>query len=164
MALRMDSPHCDRARAWASLRLDGEISELEEALLVAHLRRCAACSEYEETTRAAVLTLRAQPLERIENPVAVAGRRRIPLRPAAVARVAAVVAAVVGVSAVLGTQAAKGPTSVPSSPSSPQLAVEDNDLEQLRALRVIQLGGRPPRGSGMGQFGAVLNRQMGPPS
>src|SRR5262245_30772031 len=99
MAMRADSPNCDRARAWASLRLAGEISEREEALLVAHLRRCAACSEYEETTRGAVLTLRAQPLERIEHPVVVAGRRRIPLRPAAVARVAAVVAAVVGVSA-----------------------------------------------------------------
>lgn len=163
MALRADSPNCDRARAWASLRLDGEISELEDALLVAHLRGCAACSEYEETIRGAVLTLRAQPLERIEHQVVVAGRRRIPIRPVAAARVAAVVAAVVGVSAVLGTQAANGPTT-PSSPSSPQVAVDDNDLQQLRALRVIQLGGRPPRGSGMGQFGAVLNRQMGPPS
>jgi len=35
---------CDRARFWASLRIDGELSELEGALLDAHLARCAACS------------------------------------------------------------------------------------------------------------------------
>ena len=29
---------CDRSREWASLRLDGELSELEQALLDAHLR------------------------------------------------------------------------------------------------------------------------------
>ena len=82
------------------------------------------------------------------------------MRPAAVARVAAVVAAVVGVSAVLSTQSAKGPTS--PAAKSPVVAVEDNDLEQLRTLRVIQLGGRPPLGSGVGQFGAVTSRVNGP--
>lgn len=35
---------CDRARTWASLRLDGELSELEGALLDAHLQRCSACA------------------------------------------------------------------------------------------------------------------------
>jgi hypothetical protein len=35
---------CDRARFWASLRIDGELSELEGALLDAHLARCPECS------------------------------------------------------------------------------------------------------------------------
>ena len=160
MALRAESANCDRARAWASLRLDGEISELEVALLEAHLRRCAECSEYEETMRGAVLALRTQPLERLDHSVVVTGRRRIAVRPAAVARVAAVVAAVVGVSAVLSMQSAKGPTSPVAK--TPVVAVDDNDLQQLRALRVLQLGGRPPRGSGVGTFGAVTSRQLGP--
>lgn len=34
---------CERARVSASLRADGELSELESAQLEAHLRRCAAC-------------------------------------------------------------------------------------------------------------------------
>ena len=33
---------CERARFWASLRLDGELSELEGALLDAHLRAAPA--------------------------------------------------------------------------------------------------------------------------
>ena len=67
-------PHnCDRARAWVSLRLDDEISELEDALLEAHLHRCGACREYEATVRGAVLALRARPLERMNEPIVVAG-------------------------------------------------------------------------------------------
>ena len=161
MTLRAESANCDRARAWASLRLDGEISELEEALLEAHLKRCATCSNYVVSMTGAVLALRAQPLERLEHAVAVTGRRRIPVRSGAVASVAAVVAAVVGVTTVLSAQSAKAPTT--SLPKAPVAAiVDDTDLQQLRALRVLQLGGRPPRGSGVGQFGAVTNRVNGP--
>ncbi len=40
-------PHaCERAREWTSLRLDGELSELEQVLLASHLDRCAGCSAY----------------------------------------------------------------------------------------------------------------------
>ena len=155
---RADTPTCDRARASASLRLDGEISELEEAFLDSHLRRCAACREYEASVRGAVRMLREQPLAELRHPVVVAGRKRIPVRPAAVARVAAVVAAVVGVATVLGTQSGKQPAT-PSATTPPVVATDDNSLEQLRALRVIQLGGRPTRTSGVGSFGAVLTRR-----
>ena len=153
MALLPQQHTCDRAREWVSLRLDDEISELEDALLEAHLHRCGACREYEATVRGAVLALRARPLERMNEPIVVAGRRRPMLRPAAVARVAAVVAAVVGVTTVLSTQAAKGPAAHGSS-SIPVASVPDNqDIKQLRKLRVLQLGGRPPRGTGIGSYG-----------
>jgi predicted anti-sigma-YlaC factor YlaD len=161
MFARSDSPTCDRAREWASLRLDGEISELEEALLEAHLRRCAACSEYDEMVGGAVLALRAQPLEELRHGVVVDGRRRIPLRVAALAPVAAVVAAVVGVVSVLGTQTAHRPA---ARTPVPVVATDDNSLDQLRALRVMQLSGNPTRTSGVGQFGAVLSRQVRPDS
>ena len=88
MALRPQQHTCDRAREWVSLRLDDEISEIEDALLEAHLHRCGACREYEATVRGAVLALRARPLERMDEPIVVAGRRRTMPRPAAVARVA----------------------------------------------------------------------------
>src|SRR5215468_9567512 len=55
---------CARARFWVSLRVDGELSELEGALLDAHLGRCADCAEF--ATGAAVSTdwLRSARLDR----------------------------------------------------------------------------------------------------
>ena len=106
--------------------------------------------------RGAVLALRAQPLERIDHPIVVSGRRggqRFGRR--AVARVAAVVAAVVGVDRRAqhpGRQGARPRTrsgAVPAASSRPTTRT----CKQLRALRVLQLGGRPPRGTGVGSFG-----------
>jgi hypothetical protein len=157
----MQPRDCDRARVWVSLRLDDEISELEEAMLETHLRSCAACREFEASVRGAVLALRAQPLERLEQPVVVLGRRRLNMRPGAVASVAAAVAAVVGVTTVLSTQQAKRPTTPTPAPIPAVVVRDDQDIKQLRALRLLQLGGRPPAGSGVGSFGAVNNRQDG---
>jgi predicted anti-sigma-YlaC factor YlaD len=61
---------CERARFWASLRLDGELSELEGALLDAHLARCAGCRALADGFAASTTTLRSAPLERVA-PVAV---------------------------------------------------------------------------------------------
>jgi predicted anti-sigma-YlaC factor YlaD len=151
--------NCERARAWASLRLDGELSELEQALLAAHVGRCDACREYEESVSTAVLVLRAQPLERVEHPVAVPARRRTLVRPLALARVAAVAAAVVGLTTVLSTQSANSPTSSSRSPAS--VPATGDDAKALRAGRVIQLGGKPPQGSSIGSFGPVLSGRNG---
>ena len=161
MALHPQPANCERSRAWVSMRLDGELSELEAALLGAHLRTCVACQEYEESIRGAVLALRSQPLEQVGHALAVPGRRRVSVRPVALARVAAAAAAVVGLTAVLSIEPANRSTT-PRAPlavkSTAAAAAADSDVEQLRAFRVIQLGGRPPRGSGVGQFGAVLDR------
>lgn len=37
---------CARTRFWVSLRIDGELSQLEGALLDAHLGRCPECREF----------------------------------------------------------------------------------------------------------------------
>ena len=42
---------CDRAREWASLRLDDELSPLEEELLVRHLETCDDCRAFESNVR-----------------------------------------------------------------------------------------------------------------
>jgi len=60
---------CDRAREWASLRLDGELSELERALLDAHTRNCAACAEYVADVGALTVALRSAELERPPRPI-----------------------------------------------------------------------------------------------
>jgi anti-sigma factor RsiW len=61
---------CERAREWASLRLDGELSELERALLDAHTRNCAACAEYVDEIGAFTMAIRSAELEQLPRPVA----------------------------------------------------------------------------------------------
>jgi predicted anti-sigma-YlaC factor YlaD len=61
---------CARARFWASLRIDGELSELEGALLDAHLARCDGCRTVAEGFGGAAQLLRATPPARVD-PVAV---------------------------------------------------------------------------------------------
>jgi anti-sigma factor RsiW len=99
---------CDRAREWTSLALDGELSELEDALLEQHLGRCSACAEYADTVRAATGELRAAPPLPAAVEVAVPRVKRGVVRRTLVP-VAAVLAVVAGT---LGT------TSVAQAPSS----------------------------------------------
>ena len=54
---------CERARAHASLRLDGQLSELGSARLDAHLTGCAACRAYAAGIAGVTAELRAAPLE-----------------------------------------------------------------------------------------------------
>ena len=63
--MELTSQLCARARFWASLRLDGELSELESALLDAHLARCAACSAVARDFASSTDELRVRPLERV---------------------------------------------------------------------------------------------------
>jgi len=87
----LNSQLCARARFWASLRLDGELSELESALLDAHLARCADCSAAAHDFGAFTGELRASRLEPVA-PVAVR-RARSPRRVLVGAAIAAVIAA-----------------------------------------------------------------------
>jgi ferric-dicitrate binding protein FerR (iron transport regulator) len=55
---------CERAHEWTSLRLDGELSPLEEELLERHLETCAECRVFEYDVRWATDVLRLTPQER----------------------------------------------------------------------------------------------------
>jgi len=63
--------HCERARAWVSLHADGELSELEHALLDAHLERCADCRAFAAGIEGLEALLRSTPLERPAHPAGV---------------------------------------------------------------------------------------------
>lgn len=52
---------CERARAWVSLGLDGELSQVESARLSAHVGRCAECAEFARDVDALTQELRAMP-------------------------------------------------------------------------------------------------------
>lgn len=69
---------CERARSWAALAPDAELSELEQRLLDVHVARCGGCRRF--STQVAVLAaeLRAAALQRPPHPVAVRAWRRRP--------------------------------------------------------------------------------------
>jgi anti-sigma factor RsiW len=87
------SIECERARLWASLDADSEITELERAALAAHLGGCPACAAAVEQLDEVVRSLRRTPLVEPSRPLIVLRRRRHHGRLHLAASAAAVVAA-----------------------------------------------------------------------
>lgn len=122
---------CERAREWSSLRLDGELSELEEALLDKHLEDCAVCEAFDAGLRANSELLRTAPMARPSSgfEVPAAGRRR-----AGVSRILAV-AGVLGAAAlgsVVGSTLDR-PAPSPAKPAA-QVSFLTRDVSQLRQI------------------------------
>src|SRR5215217_9699974 len=90
---------CDRARTYASLRLDGELSEFESALLDAHLASCAACRTFAVEVAEITAELRAAELRRLERPLVLPRRVHAGLRRLQLGTAAAVLVTVVGAGA-----------------------------------------------------------------
>lgn len=93
---------CDRSRAWISLRLDGEISQIESALLRAHLTVCADCRHFGDDVVWQTEQLRSASLERRMIPVSIPKRRSwarhsLEVGTAVAAAAAASIALVVGI-------------------------------------------------------------------
>jgi hypothetical protein len=70
---------CERARSWAALAPDGELSELEHKLLDAHLARCSGCSRFSMQVAAVAAELRAAALQPLPRPVSIPTWRRRPV-------------------------------------------------------------------------------------
>ena len=129
---------CRQGRELISLRLDDELSELEQARLDSHLRVCEDCRAYEADLMGATRMLRAAGLEPVERPFALPQRRRLHLRSLQVSAAAALVV----VAAALGTLL--GP--LRSHQASAQLPVatlaargdDNSDLRALHQLRRLQ--------------------------
>jgi predicted anti-sigma-YlaC factor YlaD len=134
---------CERARSWASLRADGELSELESALLDAHLSRCSACSVFARDTEEIAAALRSARLQ-LPAPVRLAAQqgRHSGLRALQVAAAVAIVVAAGVVAAVTGpsqsTRAAK-PVAMVAGVDSPDA------LRALRRPALIEQGRLIPR-------------------
>jgi anti-sigma factor RsiW len=67
---------CDRARAWAALAPDGELSEVERKLLDAHLTRCHACEAFAVEVAAVSGALRRERLVPLSHPITIVAWRR----------------------------------------------------------------------------------------
>src|SRR5256885_8548405 len=86
---------CDRTREWASLRVDGELSEFEGRLLDDHLASCADCSDFAAGLAAHTTLLREAPLAPFRASLTLPRWRRVPVRPLSVAAAALVAAVLV---------------------------------------------------------------------
>jgi len=101
------SERCDRDRQWASLELDGELSELERSLLHAHLARCPECAPVVAEVRAIAARMRETPLEQ-PSLTAVVPRRRPRVRAFQVAVAAATVAIGISLGSMAGSLSHSG--------------------------------------------------------
>jgi predicted anti-sigma-YlaC factor YlaD len=104
------SVNCERARRWVSLRLDGELSELEGHLLDAHLGRCAECSAFAGDVTFMTGGLRSAGIERLSEPIRIARPAKGHVRGIRTLSAAAAFLAVVGLAAVLGIANLNGGT------------------------------------------------------
>jgi predicted anti-sigma-YlaC factor YlaD len=104
--VRRVNGNCERAREWASLELDGELSTFERALLEAHLEGCRTCTEFSSAISGLTGALRSAPHERFDG--VVIGRhprRRVRMRLAPAA--AAMAVAAVGLGSIVASSSLK---------------------------------------------------------
>jgi predicted anti-sigma-YlaC factor YlaD len=94
---------CERVRGQVSVLLDGELSQLEQRMVAAHLDRCADCRAFEATVRSFTEDLRAAPIEVPSRPIVLRRARRVVFSARQVSAAAATIAvAVLGVASQLG--------------------------------------------------------------
>ena len=135
---------CERAHALASLDLDGELSQLERALMREHLRRCEACAASAGEMRAFTTALREAPLELPSRSLYVPGARNpVPRRRAFAARLA-LAATLAMLAAGLGvlTGSLGHAPSAPATPSDPAIALLPSN-DELRDVRRLRSGHEP---------------------
>jgi len=128
---------CRQGRELISLRLDDELSELEQARLDSHLRVCPDCRAYEADLMGATRMLRAAALEPVEHPFVLPQRRRVPLRSLQISAAAALVVVAAALGTLLGPLRSHQAAQLPIV-----LASRGDDHSDLRAqhqLRRLQL-------------------------
>ena len=149
MGMRTGRPSlvCDRVRAQISFGLDGELSQLEHAMLSSHLERCADCRAYETDVTTFTRAMREAPLEAPARPVVVRPRRRfVATRIQVGAAAAAAVAALFGAGELLkGKPLEIQPTFGPTArtqikfPTRQQQEREQAILARAQVGRPVQL-------------------------
>jgi len=137
---------CHRTRIHASLRLDSELSELEEALMASHLARCAACRSFADDLAMITDSLRTAPL--VEPPV----HFQLPRKRAriGVARAGTAAAATITAAIALGGYAGFGSSQAQISASDIRSAhdrmILKEELMQNLDTTAVRLAKRVPRG------------------
>jgi anti-sigma factor RsiW len=120
---------CDRVRSQVSLRLDGELSQLESRMVDAHLLRCPECNAFEAGAAAVTERLRDAPLEPLAQPVVVRRPARTWVARAQLGMAAALALVFFGAA----TQLADGP----SETTFGQPAQYDTSMQLEREVKQI---------------------------
>jgi predicted anti-sigma-YlaC factor YlaD len=127
----LENRRCERARQWSSLRLDGELSELEGALLEKHLETCDSCAAFDERLTATAISLRTTPPEpprvRLQVPEQTTVRFRASRRLAVAA-----IAAAIALGSLVGSLLHR-PALTPA-PQGPQISLLTRDVTELRQI------------------------------
>lgn len=132
--IRTSQSACDCAREAMSLALDGELSELGQVRLDAHLERCAGCRAYDAESSALTEALRLAPREQMAVPIVLPRRHRLSVARLLQAGAAvAAVALVAGLSAVHGVGQRQAASAVPHMKLSPTAGLgRDDELSPVR--------------------------------
>jgi anti-sigma factor RsiW len=140
---------CTRVREQVSLELDGELSQLEQRMLAAHLERCSECAVYAADVRHLTERIRSAPLHTMRRPVVVRRQRSLAATRLQIGAAAALALAALG----LGTELAVAPDAPQGSlarfEGRPNLSPPRSVYEREQAiLRVVKVGRPlPPPGS-----------------
>ena len=123
---------CQRIREQVSLRLDDELSQLEERMLASHLLRCPDCRTFEESVREFTEQLRSAPLESPRQPILVRRTRRVSLTAAQVSAAATLAVAVLGVLSQVGVPSTQDPSARSTTANLFQTSWQpDRELAQI---------------------------------
>jgi predicted anti-sigma-YlaC factor YlaD len=141
--MNMHDPVCERARCFACLAPDGELTDLQEKFLTFHLEECSSCRAFAESVGVTTAAIRAAPpVDPPEVRVVPLARRRLSARalPAAAAVAVAVTAGLAGLAGVQPQQSDRG---VPPAPRPGYL--DDAAYEQglIDSLQRAPLRGYP---------------------
>jgi hypothetical protein len=128
----MSQFNCARARSLVSLQLDDELSELEDALLDAHLAACSACREFKLSAEDFTVALRGAPLDPFQVVVVMPRRGQARRHATRLVVGAAAAVAVVSISGVIDTS--NSPRAVPPSHAS-LVRFGSENIEEGRAKR-----------------------------
>jgi anti-sigma factor RsiW len=141
------SGRCERAREYASLALDDELSHFEHALLRAHLAQCSGCRRYNGGLVATTERLRDAPLERLERPITLPGRRRVSFRSVQAGLAAALVISAIGLGGALSSLDSPNVAPEAQLPTMGEMR-EMRDINRAR-LQVVAFGTTSPGGLGL---------------
>jgi predicted anti-sigma-YlaC factor YlaD len=132
---------CERARCFASLRPDGELTDIQEKFLAFHLEDCRPCREFAEAVAVTTTTIRATPpLAAPQVRFVRPARRRLSARalPAAAAAAVAISAGLAGLASVQPQSSDGGDSPAPRPGYLDSAAYEQGLIDDLRRI--------PPRG------------------
>ena len=133
---------CERARSWAALAPDDELSELEQKLLEAHLARCAGCARFAVQVATVAAELRAAALQPLPHPVSILTWRRRPvyarLRTVGAAAAVAVMALGIASRAPLSSGESQSFRLPPAADLSSDDRSENQELRDLRRAAIVR--------------------------